>query len=500
MAEKKDAYELISNAFLNSQLDDDELEKNFPKINAWFNSASTKEDRLKRLSSVLGDPDFQKELRQFDDFADFDFSEFKPPEKNVYKPGELKNADMKDVQKFYAKAKSVIDPTGKLGETELYDTAGDATFQQLEEKIGEDYTGDWFGELLNAFNYPDTPEGYEQLTQDFQAAMTRMKNKDFTKKFGKAEAPLKFVFGKTFNALEDGKKAGIGDVAVDAGSNILWLVSPTKFLPIVKSVVGGATKVVPKLGKVEGMLAKADAPRTALGEVLKNVSVNGVAPAFHSFGDYVLGTDTEEEKRNGLTGRAIEALTGTGVNLAIPGYAEGIVSSVFNRLGRKGLNPENAARVANSIGTFLNFGSRQEQARSILAGLLGKTDFAKRTAKNFAQNLSKNKKVFEDAELGRAAASLPRSLMDSGRNLAHIVSENGGNLGAGVKNFVKSNTNKVDEEFWRTVADIPENIWDLSAPFVVNYVLNRMGTDEFGSYLSNILARPIRRISGKDEE
>ena len=205
MAEKKDAYELISNAFLNSQLDDDELEKNFPKINAWFNSASTKEDRLKRLSSVLGDPDFQKELRQFDDFADFDFSEFKPPEKNVYKPGELKNADMKDVQKFYAKAKSVIDPTGKLGETELYDTAGDATFQQLEEKIGEDYTGDWFGELLNAFNYPDTPEGYEQLTQDFQAAMTRMKNKDFTKKFGKAEAPLKFVFGKTFNALEDGK-------------------------------------------------------------------------------------------------------------------------------------------------------------------------------------------------------------------------------------------------------------------------------------------------------
>ena len=163
--EKKDPYGMITNAFALSGLTDEQVKEHFPKIDAWFNSASSAEDRRKRLDMLLGDPEVQKELRQFDDFAEFDFSGYKEPSGDAVKPGNLATADMKDVKAFYDRAKRVIDPKGRLGKTELYDTAGPATFEQLEETIGPDYEGDWFGNLLDEFGYPDTPEGYEALTQ-----------------------------------------------------------------------------------------------------------------------------------------------------------------------------------------------------------------------------------------------------------------------------------------------------------------------------------------------
>lgn len=494
MAEKKDAYELISNAFLNSQLNDDELEKNFPKINAWFNSASTKEDRQKRLSSVLGDPDFQNELRKFDDFVDFDFSEFKPPEKNAYKPGELKNADMKDVQKFYAKAKSVIDPTGKLGKTELYDTAGDATFQQLEEKIGENYTGDWFGELLNAFNYPDTPEGMEQLTQDFQTALTRMKNHDFADKYGKAKAPLKFLFKNTFDALEDGQKPGISDTMIDAGTNLAWFVPASKMIPGAASIVSS----IPKFVKGSEIVLKGARPKTILGKIGKGLATAAAVPASSEALDYAFGTDTSQESKNGLMGRAERAGMGALVNLATPGLLKMVPLRGGSIVANFNINPKNAATVNRKIADFIDFGSRQNAAKQKLNIIAEYLAEKKDVALEFAKRLSKYKNVSMDKATS-VAADFKGILEDNAEDLARAIVNNGGNLGKGIASFMNSGRDKFKENLLQKIAETNASPVEEFLPWLSSYIVNKAGRDGVKDWIQRMYGRVANRFSDNEE-
>lgn len=489
-AQKKDPYKILFEAMAESGLNDEELKKHFPKaMNLWESGASEK-DRRKAMEAMLGDPEFQKELRLWDELADYDFSGYEKPKNNV-KPGNLSGADMNDVEKFYDKAKQIIDPKGRLGKTELYDTAGPSTFEQLEEKIGPDYEGDWFGNLLKAFNYPDTPEGMEQLTQDFQTALTRMKNRNFADKFGSAKTPLKFAFGKTFEALEDGKKPGLGDVAVDAGTNALWAITPTKFIPL----VGKAASKLPKAAEI---IAKADAPKTMIGKMIKGVSTNAVAPAFRNFGDYAFGTDTEKEKNEGLLGRAMETARGTGVNLVTPGLANRVVPFLGNMLGRLNLAPKEMQYGLQKISDFLYYGNKQTAAKERLNELVGATSRAKDAARLMSKILA-GKGNLNKETLGKAIADLPGVLQEDGRILAGMIANNGMKLGKGVKDFVSSRANDILKSELQETANKFETVWDAVAPYMSSYLVNRAGTEEVADYMNNLIGRRIGRFVDNDQ-
>lgn len=492
---KKDPYGMILEAFANSQLTDEEVAKNFPKIEAWFNSASTAEDRQKRLESLLGDPEMQKELRQFDDFADFDFSQYKEPPKEAYKKGDLATASMKDVKNFYDRAKRTIDPKGRLGKTELYDTVGDQTFQQLEEKIGPDYEGDWFGNLLQEFGYPDTPEGYEQLTQDFNAALTRTKNSNFAEKYGSGKAPLKFLFKNTFNVLEDGKKPTIGDVAVDAGTNAAMTIPAAKMFPM----LGAALRVGPKGVQAAEFAAKADAPRTILGKVGKSVATAAAVPTASQAADYAFGTDTEKEKKEGLLGRAVSAGSGTFVNMAAPGLLYMLPGRALAMTGNAGLRGKDAETVRQSIGEIIFNGGRANAAKERLAGLADDLADKKDVVLEFAKRLS-GKKNASAEELAGIAAGFGRRLEQPALNLAKSIQGQGGNVGAGIRDFMAAGRDDVQKLFLEQMAAQPATVLESMLPYLSAYGVNRAGTGKVADYGKRMLGRYTNRFVEDDEE
>ena len=492
---KKDPYGMILEAFANSQLTDEEVAKNFPKIEAWFNSAPTAEDRQKRLESLLGDPEMQKELRQFDDFADFDFSQYKEPPKEAFKKGDLATASMKDVKNFYDRAKRTIDPKGRLGKTELYETAGDPTFQQLEEKIGPDYEGDWFGNLLEEFGYPDTPEGYEQLTQDFNAALTRTNNANFADKYGSAKAPLKFLFKNTFNVLEDGKKPTVGDVAVDAGTNAAMAIPAAKMFPM----LGAALRVGPKGVQAAEFAAKADAPRTILGKVGKSVATAAAVPTASQAADYAFGTDTEKEKKEGLLGRAVSAGSGTFVNMAAPGLLYMLPGRALAMTGNAGLRGKDAETVRQSIGEIIFNGGRANAAKERLAGLADDLADKKDVVLEFAKRLS-GKKNASAEELAGIAAGFGRRLEQPALNLAKSIQGQGGNVGAGIRDFMASGRDDVQKLFLEQMAAQPATVLESMLPYLSAYGVNRAGTGKVADYGKRMLGRYTNRFVEDDEE
>ena len=492
---KKAPYGMILDAVENSQLTDEEVAKNFPKIEAWFNSASTAEDRQKRLESLLGDPEMQKELRQFDDFADFDFSQYKEPPKEAFKKGDLATASMKDVKNFYERAKRTIDPQGRLGKTELYETAGDPAFQQLEEKIGPDYEGDWFGNLLEEFGYPDTPEGYEQLTQDFNAALTRTKNANFADKYGSGKAPLKFLFKNTFNVLEDGKKPTVGDVAVDAGTNAAMAIPAAKMFPM----LGAALRVGPKGVQAAEFAAKADAPRTILGKVGKSVATAAAVPTASQAADYAFGTDTEKEKKEGLLGRAVSAGSGTFVNMAAPGLLYMLPGRALAMTGNAGLRGKDAETVRQSIGEIIFNGGRANAAKERLAGLADDLADKKDVVLEFAKRLS-GKKNASAEELAGIAAGFGRRLEQPALNLAKSIQGQGGNVGAGIRDFMASGRDDVQKLFLEQMAAQPATVLESMLPYLSAYGVNRAGTGKVADYGKRMLGRYTNRFVENDEE
>ena len=492
---KKAPYGMILDAVENSQLTDEEIAKHFPNIWSWFNSASTAEDRQKRFDMLLGDPEMQKELRQFDDFADFDFSQYKEPPKEAFKKGDLATASMKDVKNFYDRAKRTIDPKGRLGKTELYDTAGDPTFQQLEEKIGPDYEGDWFGNLLEEFGYPDTPEGYEQLTQDFNAALTRTKNANFADKYGSAKTPLKFLFKNTFDVLEDGKKPTVGDVAVDAGANVAMAIPAAKMFPM----LGTALRVGPRGAQAAEIVARANTPRTILGKVGKNVATAAAVPSASQAADFAFGTDTEKEKKEGALGRAVAAGTGTFVNMATPFLLNMMPGRVLSMTGNAGLNNKDAQVVRETLGDVIFNGGRASAARAKLADLADDAAAKNDVAIEFAKKLSgKNNATTE--ELAEIAAGFGRRLEQPALNLARSIDSKGGNVDAGIMEFLTSGKDNILEMQLERLAQQPTNALTAIMPYLSAYGVNRAGTGKVADYGKRMLGRYTNRFVENDEE
>lgn len=492
--QKKDPYLLLVNAIATSGLTDDDLRKHLPKTMNWWEKGSSEETRRKNLEKMMGNPDFQKELRVWDDFSDYDFSGYVKPEDDSNTPGNLANADIKDVEKWYDRAKLVLDPKGLLGKTELYDTSGDLTFQQLEDKIGPDYEGDWFGNLLNEFGYNDDADGYEQLTQDLQAALTRMKNHDFQDKFGSAKTPLKFLFQKTFDALDDGQKPKISDTLIDAGTNIAWTVPAAKMFPLASGIV----RSVPKAGKAAELVMKGNAPKTLLGKVGKSLSTAAAVPTGTEIADYLAGTDTENEKREGIVGRAVTAGTGALVNLATPGLAKMVPLRGGSMLANFNLSPKDAAYVNRKLADFVDFGSKQDAAKAKLQLLQDAKDDAAEVVANLTKNLGKRKGPVSTDRLSEAVAWLPDRMQEDGAVLAKMIEGNSGSLKKGAKAFINSFEDPLGERILKNVAMKEETLMDVVSPYLSSYVINRLGTNGVAKFVKKMFSRYTNRFS--DEE
>jgi hypothetical protein len=498
MAEEKSEkklFDAVKEFYDQDSRTDEEFREDFPRLHALLNSASTDDDRRKRFDLLLGDPALQRELRDIDEFAKIDFSGYKEPTEEAYKPGNLANASMKDVKAFYDRAKRVIDPQGKLGKTELYETAGPRTFELLEEKIGPDYEGDWFGNLLEEFGYPDTPEGMEQLTQDFQAALTRTKNSKFGDKFGKAKAPLKFLFGNTFDVLEDGKKPTLGDVLVDTGANVAMAIPGSEMLPL----LGRAVSMAPKSARAAEIVAKADAPKTILGKMLKNTATAAAVPTGTQAADYAFGTDTEKEKREGLAGRGVAAGTGTFINMATPFMLGMVPGRILATTGNAGLNNKDAQVVRESFGDLLLKGGRVNAAKERLKGLAEDAMERRDVALEFAKKLSGKNNATTD-ELGKIAGGFNRRLELPALNLARTIDSKGGNVYAGIEEFLNSGTDRILELQLRTIANQPTNMLSAAMPYLSAYTVNRLGTGAVADYGKRMLGRYTNRFIEEEPE
>lgn len=498
MAEEKSEkklYDAVLNFYNKDRRTDEEFQQDFPQLYSLLTSASTEDDRRKRFDLLLGDPALQKELLDIDQFAKIDFSGYKEPTEEAYKPGNLATASMKDVKAFYDRAKRVIDPQGKLGKTELYETAGPRTFELLEEKIGPDYEGDWFGNLLEEFGYPDTPEGMEQLTQDFQAALTRTKISKFGDKFGSAKAPLKFLFGNTFDVLEDGKKPTLGDVLVDTGANVAMTIPGGEMLPL----LGRAVSMAPKSARAVELVSKADAPKTILGKMLKNTATAAAVPTGTQAADYLFGTDTEKEKREGVPGRAVSAGSGTFINMATPFMLGMMPGRILATTGNAGLNNKDAQVVRESIGDLLLKGGRVNAAKERLQGLAEDAMERRDIALEFAKKLSgKNNATTE--ELAEIAAGFNRRLELPALNLARTIDSKGGNVYAGIEEFLNSGTDRILELQLGNIAKQPTNMLSAAMPYLSAYTVNRLGTGAVADYGKRMLGRYTNRFIEPDSE
>lgn len=337
----------------------------YGEITKWWKSGIDTKSRKKNLEALLSDEKFQNELKTLDSFRNFDFSPYKSKE---FAKG-LDNAPMEDVLKWYDAAKKSIDPKGKLRGTELYDTKGDATFSLLErydkyaDEPSEDLTVDWFAQLAKDLGYSDTAEGYDQLEKDLNTVLTRKKIADHSNKYGTA---TKFVFGNTFDRMDQGHKPTLGDIVSDEASNAAWFVPSGEFLKGLQFA-----KAAPKLDKIkaaEGMLDKADdiakfLPSEAsklvelakkTGEplslrLLASAESNAVAPTINELARYALSSNDQSllETLKGI-------VTETAVNIASPlklatgllGTPLGFINNgvIKNAAEKRGLNP-----VANEL-------------------------------------------------------------------------------------------------------------------------------------------------------
>lgn len=493
----KEINDRMKKALANSSLTNEQIMKRLPMMWSYLKGKdsgrnSSLQDNI--LLGLLAEKAFQDELRNFDDFKEFDFSPYTENAEQLKNlPKDLESADIETIRKWYDTAKRTIDPKGRLKNTELYDTAGPSTFENLDRLDAGTYD-DWFGNLLDALGYPDTPEGYEQLTKDIPVVMTRMKNSDFANKFGKAKAPLSFVFGNTFDVLEDGKKPTLADVAIDAGTNIAWSVPAANMIPGVSKVVGW----LPKTEKVSEAVLKLNSPKSIAGKLAKNIGTNAAVPTTSKMADYMIGTDTEKEKKEGFKGKLQDALMGTAVNFATPQLLKLLPNRTLPVLNNVNMTPEEIAYANGKIGDFLEFGSVQDAAAQRLANLLNKKDEAAEIVKKFASRIGKRRGPISLDRSTDAVVSLPGIMQGRGMTLAEMIRQNNGSLSKGSKAFLKSFDSPILEDVLRKTSEIPKSLADYAKPILATYAVNRAGTDGVGKFIERIFSRQTNKF--EDDE
>ena len=354
MAEKKNNYETIVNALAESGLSDDEIAKAYPEIWAWWNSASDEASKVKRLESKMGNAKFQKELRDWDAFTNEDFSGYK----ETVVPSNMKEASIDDVEAWYKEAKKSIDPKGRLGNTELYNANGDATFWQLEDDSPE-ADMDWFSKLAIDLGYPDTAEGYNQLEKDIKTVFSRKRNADNANKYG---GIVDFAMGNSMSRMKEGFRPTAGDVASDAVANAAWM---TPFGKFIKPAEGAALAL--RIGT--GLAANSVAPvinetakvtlgsgKEDAGEALSNVGINTL-----------VNSATPLQKLLGLAGRPASLLE-KGLNLE-QGELAGVIHAAAKSFGEK--FPMLEAYVDNRLGNDVFANRMKRMATQQIKGWFG---------------------------------------------------------------------------------------------------------------------------------
>lgn len=502
MAEEKkknaqDLYKAVVDFYNNSDRTDEEFAEDYPGIYSLLNSPMDSLQRQKLFGDSLKKSSFLGELRDIDKINEgFDFSDYEKDADDtaVSSPVKIGSRDddgksiwdkesMDGVNLWYNKAKEVLDPGHKLKNTELYEIFSDDKLQRLQDmQEGErDY---WFTELLNGMGYTDDDKGIEALSRDLETVLTRKKNADFADKYGKGKTPLTFLFGNVFETMEDGRKPTGGDFGTDVVSNVAWAIPG--------STVLGAFGKAQKLGKVGEILNSVENAKTIPGKIGRNLIRASLAPAANESVDYVFGTDTSEEKADGIAGRAKNIAINTAINWATPFLVKGAYNKISSLLGNFGLTPGETALLNEEVSNLIDYGSKQNTATQKLKLIQEGKDAAEETVQYFSKRLGKKDNNLDEATLAEVTSELPKRLWKNGTALSRMILENEGDLPLGAGQFVGSFDDLLESELLKNIAKSSKSILDETLPFVSNYTVNRLGTSGIGGFLMNRFDRTTK--------
>lgn len=513
MAEEKkktaqDLYKAVLDFYNNDGRTDEEFEEDFPGIYAVLNSPMDSLQRQKLFGDSLKNSSFLSELRDIDSINDnFDISgyEKESSDSTVQSPVKIgtindtgksiwDDESMDGVNMWYDRAKEVLDPGHKAKNVELYDIFNDDKLQRLQDMQDSDRDY-WFTELLNGMGYPDNADGIEALSRDLQTVLTRKKNADFADKFGKAKAPLSFVFGNVFEALDDGRRPSIGDIGADAVSNFAWAVPGS-------NMIKGVTNVsrMAGFGKLGDVLANVEKAKTIPGKIGRNLLRASIAPTVNEAADYKMGTDTSEEKEEGLLGRGRNIAMNTAINWATPFLVKGAYNKTASLLGNFGLTPGETAMLNESVSDLIDYGSKQNTAAKKLEAFKEAKDSAEETVWYFAKRLGRMTENLDPGILAEVTSELPGRLKKNGTVLSKMILENDGNLPLGGGQFIGSFDDVFNSALLHRMADSPKSMMDNALPYLANYTVNRLGTSGIGGFIMNRFDRTTRPWDYEDKK
>ena len=479
----------------NGMNDKDAVKDVYPYLAEILYSPKDSAMKEKVLRDSINDPKIQNEIRDFDKFKDFDFDEYKSSE---VIPSSYENADMKDVSAWYDKAKKALDPTGKgekfFSENPLYklkpkmDLTNEdeeyAAFEAFADPYDDDESA-WFNNLLDSLGYPDTPEGWEQLATDWNSVMSRKKWADKAELYPGA---VKFLFGKTFDVMEDGKKPTAKDVAVDAASNVAWTIPGAQYIK-------GLSKV-PVIGKgVEAM----SLARTAPGQAGTFLTSNSFVPVFNEIMDAKFGTDTEAEKQGGLKGRAENAAINAAINMFTPGLVKMLPTRAGGMFGGFGMDPTKYRNTQNVIADFVDYGNKQNAAQRNLRLMNENAKDAAEVIYKWTKRFGdKAKTAVNEKTLGEFKADLPLRLKDKGQTFVDKVDEKG--FDKGIREFFAPYREGKRMAELKKLAQDPKSFMEALAPYISSYTVNRLGTNTVGDLIRSRLGRQTRYWKSEEDE
>lgn len=167
--------------------------------------------------------------------------------------------------------------------------------------------------------------------------------------------------------------------------------------------------------------------------------------------------------------------------------------------GNAGLNNKDAQVVRETLGDLIFNGGRVGAAQNRLKGLAEDAMERRDIALKFAEKLSgKNNATTE--ELAEIAAGFNRRLENGALNLARTIDSKGGDVYAGIEDFLNAGTDRILELQLGNIAKQPTNMLSAAMPYLSAYTVNRLGTGAVADYGKRMLGRYTNRFVEDDSE
>ncbi|MCQ2096773.1 MAG: hypothetical protein MJY87_02380 [Fibrobacter sp.] len=394
MAEKS-ILDIITDELARSGFSNEQQKVQYPILWKLINSSLSKDEKENAIKEEIKNGKIKKELEDFDFFDNFDYSKIENGETDSK---DLKKADMASVKDWYGKARKAIDPTGigsdALDKTPLYkivpkidlrkDNADYSAFEYLEDpNNGNDFG--WFDNLLKEFDYPDTPEGWDQLANDWNTVMSRMKWSD---KADKYPGIVSFMEGNSMKKMKNGFRPEIKDYVADLFTNLSYMVPSGSYLKFLqKAKLAPSPKALEIIKDVDGTILKE--PGLA-SSIWGGLAPNMIAPIVSSTAKYAT------DKDYGVSDSFGDVLLGTVVNKFTP--LEHLLGLVSNPLEKMFKNEVRQGRIPEAIKNLNQyFGEKLPTYQAFIDNKLGNDVFSEYLKERLIKPL-KNRYIGKDDE------------------------------------------------------------------------------------------------------